>query len=76
VAERDLDEAAIPSREAGEPASSDLEAARAWAMANDPECTARMAAEKDRLDRELVKGWKGSGIPVCEPILSRTDRGI
>lgn len=32
-------------------------------MANDPEYAASVASEKDRLDRELVERWKGSGDP-------------
>lgn len=60
AAEHGQDEAAALSRDAGEPAPSDLEAARAWAMANDPEYASKLASEKERLDRELVERWKGS----------------
>lgn len=50
-------------RDAKEPRQSDLDEARAWAMANDPEYAAKLESEKERLDRELVERWKGVGDP-------------
>lgn len=63
AAEQGKDHAAALERDAEQIAPSDLEAARAWAMANDPEYAEKTTAEKDRLDRELVEHWKGSGDP-------------
>ncbi|MDO5867120.1 MULTISPECIES: hypothetical protein [Paenarthrobacter] len=50
-------------REALEPSPEDLDKARAWAMANDPEYADKSQSEKDRLDRELVESWRGVGDP-------------
>lgn len=46
-----------------EPRQSDLDEARSWAMANDPEYAAKLESEKERLDRELVERWKSVGDP-------------
>lgn len=61
AAEQDKDQAAALSRDAEQPAPSDLDQARAWALQNDPEYAATVASERDRLDRELVERWKGVG---------------
>lgn len=61
AAEQGKDHAAALEWDAEQIAPSDLDQARAWAMANDPEYAQKSAGEKDRLDRELVERWKGSG---------------
>ncbi|WP_404502476.1 hypothetical protein [Arthrobacter sp. GAS37] len=63
AAEQDKDRAARLSREAEQPAQSDLDQARAWALQNDPEYASKVASEQERFDRELVDRWKGSGDP-------------
>lgn len=50
-------------RDAQEPSLSNLDEARAWAMANDPEYAEKSESEKDRLDRDLVESWQGVGDP-------------
>lgn len=50
-------------RDAQEPSPSDLDEARAWSMANDPDYAEKSAAEQDRLDRALVEQWRGAGDP-------------
>lgn len=63
AAERGQEETAGLDRDAEQPSPAQLDEARAWAMANDPEYAAAHAAEKDRLDRELLERWQGSGDP-------------
>ncbi|MEV7574437.1 hypothetical protein AB0P28_15195 [Pseudarthrobacter sp. NPDC089323] len=62
-------------RDAREPSQADLEQARAWSLANDPEYAEKSAADKDRADRELVQQWQGAGDPekAREAGIVRTD---
>lgn len=63
LAHRDHEFADVLDQDAKEPTPADLDNARAWALANDPDYADKPAAEKDRLDRELVQQWKGPGDP-------------
>ncbi|MCA4135483.1 hypothetical protein [Arthrobacter sp. M4] len=60
---RGHDQADALDRDAQEPSRTDLDEARAWSMAHDPEYAEKSESEKDRLDRELVERWKGVGDP-------------
>lgn len=60
---RDHELADSLDQHATEPSPADLDKARAWSMAHDPDYADKPTAEKDRLDRELVQQWKGSGDP-------------
>lgn len=62
-AARGHDRADVLERDAQEPSRADLDEARAWSMANDPEYAEKSESEKDHLDRELVERWQGAGDP-------------